>query len=141
MIVASLFVAACSGGDVEPRGVAWSLDPCGLAPVQEVSAAFGTAAETVASPATDECRYAVGGSLFRVIVLTDSETCEGAQRSVVALGSTVSAPPDAPNGVFVVEPEGDVLVCDPQVTYLLTAGGRATELLDLAAILPSDRSN
>jgi hypothetical protein len=136
-----LVIAACSGGSVEPRSVAWSWDPCGLAPLQEVSAAFGEPATAESSPAADECRYTVDGTLVRVIVLSDADTCEGTRRSMTALGSTVSAPPDAQNGVFIIEPEGDLLVCDPQVTYLLTAGGRSNELLALAVLLPSERSD
>jgi hypothetical protein len=79
--------------------------------------------------------------LLRVIVLSDSDTCEGTRRSMTALGSTVSAPDDAGDGVFVIEPEGDILVCDPQVTYLLVAGGRSNELLALTTPLPSERSD
>lgn len=141
ILAAALLIAACSGSSVEPRSVAWSLDPCGLAPPQDVSAAFGSPATAEPSPVADECRYTVSDTLMRVIVLSDSDTCEGSRRSMTALGSTVSEPLDAPNGVFIIEPEGDVLVCDAQVTYLLTAGGRSSELLSLATLLPSDRSN
>ena len=141
LVTAALAIAACGGTDAEPRSVAWSWDPCGLAPLPEVSAAFEAEAAAVASPADDECRYDVDGTLLRVIVLSDSDTCEGTRRSMTALGSTVSAPADAPSGVFVIEPEGDVMVCDPQVTYLLRAEGRSTELLALAQTMPSDRSD
>ena len=140
-VLAACLAAACSSGVAEPRSVAWSWDPCGLAPLPEVSAVFGTTATAEQSPAADECRFLVDGALLRVIVLSDSDTCEGTQRSIAALGDTVSTPAGAPRGVFLIEPKGDVLVCDPQVTYLLTAGGRSDELLALAATLPSERSD
>jgi hypothetical protein len=141
LLAAVVVIAACSGGDTAPRSVAWSWDPCGLAPLQEVAAAFGTPAAAEPSPVDDECRYRVGGVLVRVVVLSDSDTCEGARRTMAALGDTVSAATDAPDGVFVIEPTGDVLVCDPQVTYLLTAEGRSTELIALTSTLPLERSD
>ena len=134
-------LGACSADGAEPRSVAWSWDPCGLAPLQEVSAAFGSPAAAEPSPATDECRYTIDGTLLRVIVLSDSDTCEGTSRSVAALGSTVSAPADGPSGVWLVEPEGDVLVCDPQVTFVMRADGQSAKLLALAQTLPSNRSD
>ncbi|MDJ0960293.1 MAG: hypothetical protein QNJ88_06515 [Acidimicrobiia bacterium] len=134
-------LGACGGDDAEPRAIPWSLDPCGLAPPQEVSAAFESSAVPETAPTGDECRYRVDGILLRVIVLSDSDTCDGTQRSIVALGNSTSPAVGGPNGVFLVEPSGDVLVCDPQVTYLLTADGRSAELLSLGGTLPSDRSN
>ena len=137
-----LVVSTCSGDtDAEPRAVAWSWDPCGLAPPAEVSAAFGEPAVAVASPNAGECRYEVGNVLLRIVVLADDDRCEGAQRALTALGSTVSTSPDAAPGVFTIEPQGDVLVCDPQATYVMRADGSAAELVELAQIAPSERSN
>jgi hypothetical protein len=137
--VFSLLVAACSGDD--DSGVAWSSDPCGLAPPQAVAEAFGEDPIIVGSPPPGECRYQVGDTLVRVVVLADSDTCEGARRTLVSLNETLERPPETPGGVYVTVPSGDVLVCDPEATYLMYADGRSDQLLVLAATPPSERSD
>lgn len=135
----SLLVAACSSGD--DAGVVWSSDPCGLAPPQAVAEAFGQDPIIVGSPPTGECRYQVGDTLVRVVVLADADTCEGARRTLSSLDETLERPPETPGSVYVTVPSGNVLVCDSEATYLMYADGRSDPLLVLAATPPSDRSD
>ena len=135
----SLLVAACSSG--EAPGVAWSSDPCGLAPPQAVAEAFGEDPIIVGSPPAGECRYQVGDTLVRVVVLADSDTCEGARRTLTSLDETLERPPETPGGVYVTVPSGNVLVCDSEATYLMYADGRPDPLLVLASTPPSERSD
>ncbi len=143
MLVLSLVlvVSACSGDDGSVGSIAWSDDPCGLAPPQDVAAAFGVDAVAVAAAAPGECRYEIDGELLRLIVLADADTCEGTRRGFAAMGSQVVAPDGAPEGVFVTQPGGELIVCDAEVTYVLSGPGGVETLIRLVDVLPSDRAD
>ena len=135
-------VGACTGTSSSANStIPWSADPCGLAPPQDVAAAFGEAPTAVGGAPAGECRYRVDDLLLRLVVLSDRDSCDAATRTYAALGSELIAPADAPPGVFVISPDGDIVVCDAAVTYVVTAGGRTDELLDLARVAPSQRSD
>lgn len=137
----SVLLAASACSDPNPPSVAWSDDPCGLAEPQVVAAAFGIDPILVGGAPAGECRYRIGDTLMRLTVLSDSDSCDAVIRSYETTGSTVEPPPDGRSGVFVTDPEGDVLVCDEQATYVLIAPGRTPQLLSLTSTLPSERSD
>jgi hypothetical protein len=138
-LAAILAVSACSAPD--PASIAWSDDPCGLAEPQIVAAAFGIDPVSIGNAPDGECRYRVGDGLMRLTVLSDSNSCAAVIRSYETTGSSVVSPPNGRDGVFVAEPQGDVLVCDEQATYVMIAPGRTEQLLELTATLPSERSD
>lgn len=138
VIVAS---ACSSGGTERDQSVAWSADPCGLAPPQDVLAAFGTTPTAVATANPGECRYRLGETLLRIVVLADNDSCSGAIRSYEALGNTVAHPDDAPAGIFTADPAGDVIVCDDEATYVMSADASTQQLIELAGTSPSHRSD
>jgi len=136
-----LIAGACSGAPGESDSVAWSSDPCGLAPPTDVASAFGIDPSPIGGVPQSECRYQVGDTLLRVIVVSDRDACEGLTRSYAALGESLTRPDGADPGVFVSEPGRDIVVCHSDVTYVLRAAGRAEQLLVLARTSPSQRSD